>query len=292
MSAIAIQTYESERLRWVVVLSVLCATCSCHRDALLAPIPTFLAIEKIGFETSPGQGTAQQQFSEAWIYADTQLLGAYPVPAMIPVLGEGSITLQVFAGIRQNGQATMPVLYPMTAGSTIRIEVNPGHQIAIEPVVQYHPGVNIVLSEDFEQSNTFRTDLDGNGQTVLEIMSSGAIEGRSAIGLVTLTDPILEVANNFPFALPTNGRPVFVELQYYGEAPLAIGLYNPATRARQYKLVLFATDMTTKVYVDFTGEVRDARWSEYQIVLRADYNPSSSGTEQRVVVDNLKVLHF
>ena len=79
----------------------------------VADVPTFINIEEVGFRSDPGQGSENQNLSEVWMYADSLFLGAYPVPSRIPVLGSGGLTLEFFAGIRENGQATSPVIYPM-----------------------------------------------------------------------------------------------------------------------------------------------------------------------------------
>lgn len=258
-----------------------------------APIPTFLSIQKVNFESDAGQGTTNQLFSEVWIYADSQLIGAYPIPSQIPLLGDKLVRLDVFAGIRENGQAMAPRVYAMVAPWRTQVTLQPEGTVSLTPTFKYSRNIRVSLLEDFETSNLFRTDLDGDTLTRFEIISENAIQGKSARAKLTALHPQLEVANNFPLSnLPQNGSPVYLELEYASEMALAVGL-KTETGQKIYKLLLFANDLVPqKIYVNFTAEVEAAKSSDIQITFLSTFEDSSGKPEQEVIIDNIKLLHF
>ena len=261
--------------------------------AELAEIPTFIATETTKFISGTGQGTEHQLISEIWTYADSQLIGAYPVPSQWPLLGRDRIRLDVFAGIRENGQAAFPVVYPLISGWSIDIEARPGETVTLNPTFSYAKNVRFALVEDFELSNLFRQDLDGDSLTFFSITEVHAIEGKSARALLQQDHPDLEVASNFSYSdLPTNGTPVFLELEYASDTPLAVGLKS-GNGDRLYKLLLFANELVPqKIYVNFTAEVEASASRDFQVIFRATFDTSSGKAEQEVILDNIKLLHF
>ncbi|MBK8506753.1 MAG: hypothetical protein IPL46_33970 [Saprospiraceae bacterium] len=185
---------------------------SCGKTEL-AEIPTFISIVTTEFAVGVGQGTDHQLISEVWTYADSQLIGAYAVPSQWPLLGQERIRLDIFAGIRENGQATSPVVYPLLSAWSTDIAARPGETITLSPVFSYAKTIRFALVEDFETSNSFRHDLAGDSLTMFSVSEINAIEGKSARACLQQDHPNLEVASNFSYSdLPANGTPVFLEL--------------------------------------------------------------------------------
>ncbi len=276
---------------WNAMLILAFLLLACEKNKL-AEIPAFVTVDSIEFAPVSGQGTSQQLISEIWIYADSQLIGAYPVPSVIPVLGTEMIHLDIFAGIRENGQAASPVIYPLIAPWRTDIVAGPGRSLVITPRFSYARNVVFPLVEDFESGNLFRQDLDGDSLTFFRIEPNSVIEGRSAQASLTAAHPVLEVASNFSYALPDVGSPVFLEMEYAAETSLAIGLRTDNGTAI-YKLLLFANDQVPKkIYVNFTQEVQAAKARDYQVIFRASFDGEGGKDSQDVIIDNIKLLHF
>ncbi len=277
---------------WRILSILIIFGWACEKGQI-AEVPTFLSVETVEFTTSAGQGSSRHLISEIWIYADSQLIGAYPVPSQIPVLGDGMIKLDIFAGIRENGQAAAPVIYPLTSTWSTQIMVNPGASQVIKPVFMYDRNVVFAFIEDFESGNLFRQDLDGDTLTSFHLITDNAIQGRSASVSLSAEHPVLEVASNFSFGnLPSDGSPVFLELEYAAEANLAVGLRSDRG-VSLYKLVLFPNDLVPrKIYVNFTQEVQAANANDFQIIFRASYIDEAAKATQEVIIDNIKLLHF
>ena len=73
---------------------------SCKESPWKAEVPTYLVIDSFSFETFPGQGANSTAITDVWVYDNTGLLGAYELPAEIPVLGKGKKQITLFPGIR------------------------------------------------------------------------------------------------------------------------------------------------------------------------------------------------
>ncbi|MCB0689322.1 MAG: hypothetical protein KDC53_22445 [Saprospiraceae bacterium] len=258
-----------------------------------AGVPSFLSVENVDFKVSTGQGTVHQLITEVWTYADSQFIGAYSVPSEIPLLGDDQVRLDMYPGIRENGQAAAPTIYPLMVPWSTRIDVHPGGSIPITPTFAYSPNTRFALVEDFESSNLFRDDLDGDSLTLFEVSVVNAIEGKSARAVLSASQPQLEVASNFFLSnLPTDGSPVFLELEYAAETALAVGLQSEGGN-KLYKLLLFDNDLEPqKIYVNFTAEVEAAKGNDVKILFLSTYDDSSGKAEQEVIIDNIKLLHF
>jgi hypothetical protein len=215
----------------------------CSTDTEPASIPTFVEVPSILVETDARQGTSQHQITEVWAYADSQLVGTFPVPGTFPVLADAPFTLDLFAGIRVNGQAATPVLFPFFPPSQHPLDPNPGQVVTVQPRYRYAADARFVFVEDFSDIPIFEEDLDGDRQTSLVVVNEGPlIEGSTARGTVSAEHPELEVATRDIYSLPTNGSSVFLELQYQADVPVWVGLrgHGSATGpASAYILVLF-----------------------------------------------------
>ena len=278
------------RVLWTIFLiSILIYGCT---GSHVADVPTFINIEEVGFRSDPGQGSENQNLSEVWMYADSLFLGAYPVPSRIPVLGSGGLTLEFFAGIRENGQATSPVIYPMMRSALESVEAREGQDILITPVFQYREKVKFSMIEDFENGNQFNDDMDGDAETALQRTVEDGIEGTSAKATVSSDHPILEVGNSFPIRdLPDDGSSVFLEMEYRSDISLAVGRQNPSGE-KFYKLILFPSLEAQKIYVNFTGETANTRGEPVKIIFNASFDPAQGKPNQEIIIDNLKLLHF
>lgn len=277
---------------WFRALALALFLIGCGRDNL-APVPTFISIGEVQFQSASGQGTEHQLISEVWIYADSQLIGAYPVPSLVPLLGGPAVRLDIFPGIRENGQAASPTIYSMLAPWSTTVSAEPASTIALTPLFRYRGDLRFPLVEDFESSNLFREDLDGDTLTRFEVVSAPAIEGKSARAMLTSVHPLFEVASNFPLSnLPDNGSLVYLEMEYASETNLAVGL-KTEDGSKTYKLLLFANDLVPqKIYVNFTAEIEAAKAKDLRITFLSTYDETAGKPEQLVILDNIKLLHF
>ncbi|NNE54949.1 MAG: hypothetical protein HKN32_02935, partial [Flavobacteriales bacterium] len=86
---------------------LLISTCglwmSCNLINPAEGVPAFVAVDEYTFETTSVQGTSSEKFTEIWAFDQGTMMGAFELPASIPVLAEGSRDMSFFAGIKNNG---------------------------------------------------------------------------------------------------------------------------------------------------------------------------------------------
>ncbi len=278
---------------YLLFISMMLAACSKDR---LAEIPTFVEVTKVDVVTTMGQGTDLHEISELYVYADNSLLGIFPVPSAIPIIGDQQAQLELFAGIRENGISNNSTPYPFYQPISLTIDLTQP-TVMYSPAFSYHENTVFTMVESFESSHTLGVDLDQDTETSISAREgTGGIDGKFGIGSMTRDHSLLEVATNFVYDdLPDNGAPVYLEFQYKSDVTLAVGLrgHNPSQAPVSiYKLGLFPSDDWKKIYVNFTADVQGLESSGYQIIFLASFSDSNSKAIQSIYLDNLKLLHF
>ena len=161
------------------------------------------------------------------------------------------------------------------------------------PEFGYADQVVWAFVEDFEVSNLFSEDLDGDSATFFFRTSERAIEGISARAILSQSNQQVEVASKFSYeGLPINGLPVFLEFEYTSDVALGVGLRQPGSTPT-YKLVLFPQpDRAQKIYLDITTDIQRLGASAYEVLFKSSFDEQLSKQEQEVSIDNIKLLHF
>ena len=154
-------------IRWILASLVLLLICSCKKDEE-AIIPSFVSIPEVEVNVTANQGTSRHGISEVWVYADSLLLGAFAVGAIFPVIASEPFTLDLFAGIRENGQALSPRTYPFLNPVQVNLLPRVGETQTLRPSFIYHPQTTFKLQEDFERSQIFDEDLDEDEDLALK----------------------------------------------------------------------------------------------------------------------------
>jgi len=91
----------------------LCLLQSCGWYAKDQGVPAYLHVDTVLVVGTPQtQGTLSARVKDVWLYIDGDLQGAYPLPATIPLLREGTVRLQFNAGILLNGISATRAAYP------------------------------------------------------------------------------------------------------------------------------------------------------------------------------------
>jgi hypothetical protein len=259
------------------------------------PVPSYIRVDSIGIDPVPGTGTSQQKFTEVWVFLNTSLVGAYSIPATIPVIAEGQNELLLFPGIRVNGILSAADFYPFYESFTAQPTLVPGEVTTLQMRTRYRSNAVIAYNEDFESAHRLTDDLDGDPGTSVQRVMTGAFEGTGS-GRIALTDSadFIQVAT-VPLltSIPTNGTPVFVELHYKNTAEFSVGLVGHApnsTPASVAILVLRPQSDWNKVYIDLVPALRASQLQGYQILITAAHDGTQEVSE--ILLDNLKVVHI
>jgi hypothetical protein len=254
-------------------------------------VPAYITIPSFSFTTSVGQGTNAQKISDVWVYVDGQSLGAYQIPARFPYIGVGKHEFLLFAGIRNNGIRSNPIIYPLAKTFSATLDIKSGDDVTIRPTTTYTDGVKIWLNEDFERTNYFTVAIDNNTATKFTTVPNG-FEGNGAAITLTKANPIIQKAASVKAQLPDNAQATYIELHYKTESPLEVGIigYTPAnpTGETVYKILLSPNSVWNKTYIDVTREAKSLKAKDFQVVFRSQMPDSL--TQATILIDNVKLI--
>ncbi len=199
-----------------------------------AEVPSYIYIKHIDLATDyPSQGSASHEITDAWIYMDDNPVGVFPLPCRVPILAEGAHKITVYAGVKADGIASRRRMYPYYKPFIISsFELRRGKVDTLnganQPVVEYYPttSINIWKGGDFEDPGVVFGD-DPASDTTMErtLVPQEVFEGNGS-GIITLsaTQSHFKATTAEDFRFPTDGRPVYMELNYRTNNTLKVGL--------------------------------------------------------------------
>ena len=100
--------------------------------------PSFIQIDDFQFSISNNnQGTSSEKITDAWIYLNGNLEGAYELPATIPLHYEGIQELSIYPGIKRNGISADRKKYPFYTQFDTTINLIPDSILLLQPTTKY-----------------------------------------------------------------------------------------------------------------------------------------------------------
>lgn len=267
-------------------------------------IPSYVEITAPVLLTESAQGSASEKITEVWVFVDEEFMGAFPIPAKVPILKSGPVNLRVEVGIRENGLRSTPEIYPFYTPYQETINLMPNETIRVEPQLRYRDNSQLAFIEDFERGGTiFQTVVTGTANSRITINEATPFEGRGSgqIALST-TDPFVEIATSPRYRdLLGNGNTVYVEMDYQSDIPVSVGIVGYANNqedpvAFAYQAGFNPSETWNKIYFNLTPIVFASNADEFQIVLRAalPLNENLTFIQETglVLLDNIKLIHF
>jgi hypothetical protein len=268
---------------------------SCRLSDNAAPVPYYLILEDPVVVAPLGGGQDSHKITDAWVFADGQILGVFPLPARIPIVAqEGSVEITILAGIRNNGMFDAPVFYPFYKSIVKSVSPKPNGSENIPLLFQYVSNAKIPVNESFESGTSFTIDLDNNINT--EIISTGedARTGKRS-GLISLSNnqKFVEVGSSLRVLNSQNSKgKSYIELDYRGEGEIAVGIIKTRNTAFRVDYVLFVPGKPewNKIYIDVTDVLSPGDYDEYRLAL--GFSRTGFSETSRIYVDNIKHVHF
>ena len=263
-------------------------------------IPAYVYIDTFSLTTTGIQGTDSELITDGWFSAGQDFLGAYDLPALVPVLqlGETEITLE--PGIKDNGISLSRDLYPFYQAYKITLDLQPNVVDTIKPVTTYRSDTKFAFVEDFESENQqFREIRIGDIEHRVKLESEDAFEGATS-GVITLDEnqSLVEIATAQRFTGLTDvGVFVYLEVNYKSDVPVLFGIigHSGSSNEALYDAGFLPTDSWSKIYFNLSPLFFEGIYDEYQIVLQAAIpieNGQLTRSSAKVWLDNVKLLHF
>lgn len=281
----------------IVVLLSLFASCETSEEE----IPSYIAVDSIGLTSDFKEGSSSHKISDAWVYVNKKLIGAFEMPAKFPVLDEGASAIIIQPGVKMNGVASTRIPYPFY--NQINIETN----LVREEVkslgnlqATYNSKTIFSWIEDFENSSfsldsTQRSNVKPirtNDETKV-FKYPGETSHYSALVEFTGDSTVFECVSHSSYELPQDGTEVFLELNYKTNTPLIIGVFGrTATQTIQQPVfVLNANASWNKIYINLTPTVTNMN-SSYDFRIYFSATKSDEIDKAEILLDNIKLLHF
>ena len=219
-------------------------------------IPAYLEIKP--FTVNAEGGASWQKITEAYVYVNREYLGAYSLPASVPVLAEGDALVYVYPGIKENGILATPNIYPFLLRHEQTVHLTGGQSTNIQPVTSYDPDTKFPWALDrttFDGSSSIVfQNRDSDDNTSYSLSSDGAFSGKSLLMQVTTDHPSILIASE-PVVLPTNNQQVWLELQYKNDVVFEAYLIGKTSSGEEQTQALFQfnkKDDWNKIYLNLT----------------------------------------
>ncbi len=260
------------------------------------PIPAYVKLEP--FEYNAQGGSNSIKISDAWITVNGSFLGAFSMPKVFPVISEGNTEFIIDPGIKENGIANTPDIYPMYARYETSADLVPGDTVTLIPETVYKDDVKILFEETFNEGVSRFSDLEVTTVEVREGSASGYIElNKDDMPGVASASDLLEV-----FPAQNQGFLAYLEMDYKADVPLFVGLTGYDTQGNivftELTYGLNAKDEWNKVYFNFTevfNLLNQTNTSRYEIRVSAQI-PLENGEftleNAEIRLDNIKLLAF
>ncbi len=287
-----------KRLLFAGIPALLLAGCDLINPS--EPLPAYLVIPDFEFETNlETEGSDSERITEVWVFVNSQMLGAYELPAEVPVLAEGSAQVDIFPGIKNNGIAGSRIIYPFYAPYSTTVSLEPLEKDTILPSFVYKDNATIQSVEDFEEGNVFTIDNSAGSITRItepELVFEG--EG-SGYATVQAGEGILQFrTNEQQYPIPVT-RLSWIEMDYRCNNSFAVGLMaydNGQLIKEEIIIVLFPTDESgvpewNKIYIETSQLAASTLGADYFEMYFQSFVDSGNEASE-IWLDNIKLVYF
>lgn len=209
---------------WGLLLALSLA--SCNKIQGPQKVPSYIHIESIGVDSLTDYftyGANTSKISDAWVYVDDQLIGAYELPTTFPVLKKGPHKVAIYGGIKVDGRSAARDRYPFYRPLVYNnLNLVEDSIVNLTPALSYYPigdGTNVAWMEDFENANTLLPDYDSL-PGVARVTGPEAWHSVNSFwsGKVELPpdtmDFYMTTSDEFDFYKGTNGVYCLLEMDY------------------------------------------------------------------------------
>lgn len=283
----------------VTTTALLTGSCEKKNDPDL--IPSYIHINQLGITTGYDQGTSSSKITDAWVYIDETLIGAFELPATVPVLSEGTQSVTIRPGIKINGISNTRSIYPFYKDLKRTVVLVRDSIVNFnDTLTTYKDNVVFPWLESFDLTGITLDTTSKSTVAITKISDSDKIfhktgEYNSHSGYVhmAIDGDIFEAATVQKYAFPGNGTAIFLEMNYKTNQDLVVGVFYTASgiRVQRPLLVLNPTDSWKKVYVNLTVPKYDTP-SAYDFQIFFGSQKEEGSEEGDIYLDNLKLVHF
>jgi hypothetical protein len=269
--------------------------------------PSYLQINSIPLDprknASENYGSASNNIVDAWVFANKKIIGCFELPATIPILAEGNVEIDVYAGIYGDGQKAARFPFSFYSQYDTTVVLQPGKVTNIAPKVHFEPRTKFPFDiyEDFTAfPSTPAIRVVSGTAYKLEVNQDSLADFKYANGKVGVVYGVagqtkyLELESLFNGKLPQGNAPVFLEFDYRSTRPFKVGVEaTPVGGSAEQilDLTLNPTRKWTKMYVNLTEEVNitGLQNANFRMLWQVDLN---GNPRDYFAIDNIRLIHY
>ncbi len=257
-------------------------------------IPSYIHIDKIDLATTTEQGSNSHKITDAWVYVEDQLIGAFELPATIPLLWGGTHTVTIKPGIKVNGIAALRSIYPFYEPYVAKINLIPDSVITINPTITYNSYTVFEWKEAFEDGGISLEKTATSDTTIDKTSNPAEVFEGSYSGIVNMdaNHDFFQCNTVSPFVLPIGDHPVFLEMDYKTNEEIKVGLYAYSGTQIQILDVMYInkSDIWKKIYINLNSTINSAD-SPDNFKVFFEVSKSSDVATPLILFDNIKLVH-
>ncbi len=277
----------------IIILSIIFLN-SCKKDGE-EYIPSYIHIDSIAFSNTSGLGlTASHSITDAWVYIDDNLVGAFELPVTFPVLYEKTHSVKIRPGIKLNGISSTRSYY-LIYKDYIKDFILVKDSVLNIPVSSAYADNDVFeWVENFEVGLPAIEEIPGSDTNIIKTSAPGQVFEGSFSGLISLTEDnnYFKAATIDAFELPQFGNFVFLELNYKTNNEFLIGLYAnyPSNVVEKHVLYINPKDNWNKIYVNLTNVVsQEINALNFKVMFMAI---KDAGVDQAdILLDNIQLIY-
>lgn len=284
----------------LVLIPVVLFGISCDDEANL--IPSYIRVNDVRLVANPSSqhlhGSLSHQITDIWVYVTDQtkqeFIGAFEIPATLPILKEGPHTLTIRAGIKVNGISETRGEYPFYEKYEKQVNLVRDSVLEVHPEFMYADFCEFLWVEDFEDGTASFVPSSRSDTIMMVTSAPGFVFEGDRSGQVSLDDSrfFFECFSSEAFDIPRQGTEVYLEMNFRTNNEMVTGLLaNLSTQSvLSPVVVLNETSEWKKIYINLKNAVNiNSQAITYNVFLSA--SKSGSVEESLILVDNLKLIH-
>ncbi len=273
----------------IIVLS------SCEKFSGSQEIPAYLSIDSISiYSDYSTQGSASHNVTDAWVYVDGQLIGAFEMPAKFPVLQSGTHKVTVLAGIKKNGISATRTAYDFYAPINYNMKFGMDSVTRMKTIrTTYATSASFMWKEDFEGSSI---SLDSTNRSTVPVKTTPegsplTIEGlHSAIMITDTAHDFAEAQSHTDYVIPI--ATVYLEMNYNTNTILTVGvILTGAAAFIQLPIINLnpTNGKSKKIYIELTPALNYTTGIDHFRVYFGGFLDTGL-TQGVMVIDNVKIV--
>ena len=227
------------------------------------------------------------------MYYNNNPIGAFDLPATVPVMASGTGEIKVLPGVSINGRSERPVAYPFYKGYTFNLTESPGQIINLSPTTGYFDSAKFTVISEFEAGITKFAKVAGT--TTLISVSDPALvfqgTGTGAVFLSSAADSTVDSTRN---AFKVGFSAAFIEFDYKSTVNVAFGmkgiLGGLVSTDVEYLAGVLPNTSWNKFYLNITSFVNKYQDGDYYLFIKTNV-PSGQGSGQ-LLIDYIKLVSF